>query len=103
MDLADFLLARIAEDAEAARAALDSTAAHGVADTGFDEASEGARPAVVRHIARHDPARVLAECNAKRRIVEFYGGPKGLHYSLQFLALPHADHPDYREEWRPGE
>jgi hypothetical protein len=24
------------------------------------------------HIARHDPARVLAECEAKRRVVEAY-------------------------------
>jgi len=66
--------------------------------------------------ARHDPARVLAECEAKRRIV-------GLHErrpdwpdcqecgdrdyqkpwpcsTLRLLALPYSDHPDYRPEWR---
>jgi len=78
-----------------------------------DQVLEHAR---ARHIARHDPARVLADCEAKRRIV-------GLHErrpdwpdcqecgdrddikpwpcsTLRLLALPYADHPDYRPEWR---
>jgi hypothetical protein len=50
-------------------------------------------------IARWDPARVLAECAAKRRIVEMYAGQHGQPYVLHFLALPYADHPDYRQEW----
>jgi hypothetical protein len=55
------------------------------------------------HIARHDPARVLAECEAKRRIVEMHAYQEE-HFTpdeLRALALPYADHPDYREEWRP--
>jgi hypothetical protein len=75
---------------------------------------------------------VLAECEAKRRIVELhehhrsvtaaYRSPRGREVEdaaaaqdrrtqeartrvaedvLRFLALPYADHPDYREEWRP--
>lgn len=65
-----------------------------------------------RHIARHDPARVLREVEAKRRILAecrpgHLGGPAlelagalgGL--VLCFLALPYADHEDYREEWKP--
>ena len=58
------------------------------------------------HIARHNPARVLAECKAKRRIV-LGSPPMHLHdgpsesWVLRELALPYADHPDYREEWRP--
>ena len=67
---------------------------------------------MAKHIARHDPARVLAECAAKRRIVvnleEFRGesswddekNVNGL-YLLRLLALPYADHPAYREDWRP--
>ena len=68
------------------------------------------------------PARVLAECAAKRRIidehhkVEEYADPItfcsacGGHpshgsdwpcYTLRLLALPYADRPGYREEWRP--
>lgn len=53
-------------------------------------------------------ARVLAECEAKRRIVERVGflidEPDGLgnlcEGILMDLALPYADHPDFRGEWR---
>jgi Family of unknown function (DUF6221) len=63
------------------------------------------------------PARVLAECEAKRRIVELHsrcgtgigycddgghgwgdGGPLGCA-DLAYAALPFADHPDYLPEW----
>lgn len=73
---------------------------------------EEERPAA-EFIARHDPARVLAECEAKRRIVALHGevDPCDAHdgatfetvdcETLQVLALPYADHPDYRQEWKP--
>jgi hypothetical protein len=72
------------------------------------------------HIARHDPARVLAECDAKRRIVELCaeqvsvaeqqvdeqidrsfnaGAAFAAHNTLLTLAAVYADHPDYRAEW----
>lgn len=64
-----------------------------------------------RHIARHDPGRVLAEVAAKRRIIAECIPSRGvpaLELSdalgatvLLFLALPYADHDEYREEWRP--
>ncbi|MFE2712261.1 DUF6221 family protein [Streptomyces mirabilis] len=59
------------------------------------------------HIARHDPARVLREIEAKRRIVDRYawlrehGDTGGTAWVLPLLALPYADRPGYREEWRP--
>lgn len=77
------------------------------------------------HIARHDPARVLAECEAKRRIVEWHkpmhpsdsrylpacegcwdeggmdGAPTYPCRTIRWLAVPYADDPGYREEWRP--
>ncbi|MDA8439376.1 MAG: DUF6221 family protein [Propionibacterium sp.] len=75
-----------------------------------------------RHIARHDPARVLAECEAKRRIVaglreserlydelcdedsdqrwEYLFRSEALTFAAKSLALPYADHPDFRGEWR---
>lgn len=68
------------------------------------------------HIARHDPARVLHEIEAKRSILDqvtridlsarrTVGPPEGANVAmvgvLEMLALPYADHTDYREEWRP--
>lgn len=62
----------------------------------------------------------LAEIEAKRRIIDEHlavgrgdvcyslchekapGVPQSFPCrTLRLLALPHADHPDYREEWRP--
>jgi hypothetical protein len=70
------------------------------------------READRQHIARHDPARVLADIAAKRRLVrsaqillEDEGtGPSAYCLALEILdavARPHADHEDYRPEWRP--
>jgi hypothetical protein len=64
--LTEFLLARIAEDEAVARALSYSPRwimAHDMPD---------AFPGVVEQIMRWDPARVLAECAAKRRIVEIH-------------------------------
>lgn len=70
------------------------------------------------HIARYDPARVLAECEAKRRIVvaarrydldpegvraamsDGDEGPYVADLALKALTPPYADHPDYHEEWQ---
>ncbi|MGZ4520698.1 MAG: DUF6221 family protein [Mycobacteriaceae bacterium] len=83
---------------------------------------EGLSPSVDEsvgpHIARHDPARVLAECEAKRRIVadhsdhyspddpavcDAHDGKYGVDEcpTLRALAGIYANHPDYRVEWRP--
>lgn len=67
------------------------------------------------HIARHDPARVLREVEAKRRALDHYqavrthakGGEPYLlaegavRKQIQIMALPYADHPDYQETWKP--
>lgn len=67
-------------------------------------------PIALPHIARHDPARVLAECEAKRRIVALHRGKppwrealpecaecgyRSPCETLRILALPYADHPDH--------
>jgi len=74
-----------------------------------------------RHIAAWDPARVLAECEAKRQILEYHEPetlPDGIPTydpprcdsctncelpcpTLRLLAVPYADRAGYREEWRP--
>lgn len=93
VDLLDFLLARFAEDTAAAQdcAAVypppwdlsdrgwvayvkaDAPIFHEVTRLDQGAASEGGSQwtgEALEHIARWDPARVLAECQAKRRIVE---------------------------------
>ena len=60
----------------------------------------------VEHVRRHDPARVLAECAAKRLILRIWFESEFcerdvMNDVIDALALPYADHPDYREEWRP--
>jgi hypothetical protein len=86
MTLAEFLLARIADD-----------------------------EAEAKLMQRRYEKRVLAECDAKRRIVKAWrDGPAGsdawfsddtgwdgIAWCVQVLALPYKDHPDYRTEWKP--
>ena len=124
MSLDEFLLARIAEDR---RVAVDAAGANGRMEWTTDVVGEGpGGPRSVEHVVRYDPARVLAECSAKRRIVlacrdarpetAFVGThPPGLAdfpppvhgqhqlaaLVLALLALPYAGHRHYRPEWRP--
>lgn len=88
MTITEFLEARIAEDETVARDAI----ANG--EGALDWADDGDPTDI--HIARHDPARVLAECAAKRAVI-VYSPPK----TLQHLAAIYADHPDYQQEWAP--
>ncbi len=77
------------------------------------------------HVSRHDPARTLREVEARRRLLNLHSPTKaggdecavcdygvdscgcmGMNggwpcATIALLALPYADHPDYREEWRP--
>ncbi len=100
LTIADFLLARVAEDEVVAREAFNAYP------------PDEPLPAMLgEHIARHDPARVLAECAAKRAVVALawaYGDgpehPRTLALAadtLRHLATAYADHPDYDERWRP--
>lgn len=75
------------------------------------------------HVIRWNPARVLAEVEAKRQMIRLHACTEGHECStldrngevdhcawvmdseacttLRLLALPYAGHPDYRPEWRP--
>jgi hypothetical protein len=108
MPMSDFLLARIAEDEWVAGTA--SEVISGPAQLGRHLWTWGdGRLEVTR-------ARVLAECQAKREIVaelspcvdydrdKFIVQPsveRLARATLQHLAAVYADHPDYREEWKP--
>lgn len=120
-DLATWLMEQIAEDELAAQALLEQPA--------FAEFRMDHRP--IQHAIREDPDPTgavrfrLAECDAKRRIVDLHT-PEGRYRdcptcterdyrayrydddeqlwwcdTLKVLALPYADRPGYREEWRP--
>lgn len=111
--LPEFILARIAEDEAAARpyetAVLEDAP---VVAWGFGQATTKRQ------------MRALADCEAKRRIVDWlteviadkervladpdpamvWAGDQHLNamaLAVQALASVYADHPDYREEWRP--
>jgi hypothetical protein len=110
-DLAEFLLARTAED----RAEVPADRAHEDYGTGFNLDNVTVEVSCVRW---------LTECEAKRRIVALhshdvferfspttylcrecgntdYGPVFNWCMTLRMLALPYADHPDYQESWRP--
>lgn len=134
MDIVAFLTARLDEDEAVARLApqghwilkTDGTDSivreelHHPADLSGDFVCYVGRfDESAAHIARHDPARVLADVAAKRRILAEYKardgdadlmlGPNilrqrewsGLRLAVHLLALPFAEHPDYNESWRP--
>jgi uncharacterized protein DUF6221 len=73
-----------------------------------DCAAFGGRSAAV-HIAGWDPARVLREIDAKRRMIgeceravdqDSRGMLSMAEDFLRLLAVPFADRPGFREEWR---
>ncbi|WP_369387621.1 DUF6221 family protein [Streptomyces sp. CG1] len=69
---------------------------------------------LLTHVARHDPARVLRELEAKLALLEEHrtrdgggcrtcreeAGPRSPCTTLRLLAVP-SDHPGYDDSWRP--
>lgn len=137
-ELIEFLRSRLDEDQTAAAGAgADGPHWRGTNDGIFPSDASRHPGAIVvgpydhlpdelaEHIARHDPARVLAEVNAKRAILDEHqplkiegdkiAGCQTCSWrddmevlqvewpcpTVRLLALPYADHPDYRQEWRP--
>lgn len=135
MTLTEFLLAQIAIDEAVARAAheaasgqerwwVDGPALHSRKHWVYQTGEKFTERAVAEHIARHDPARVLADCKAKRRIVEQwreadkaeeeYGGEgdgwpeidrlRSVEFALadvlRALVQVYADRPGFDPAWR---
>jgi hypothetical protein len=105
-ELVEFLLARIADDETFAEMVA------GVPKISAGESrrvQEGNATFIPLNLAS-SPSRVLAECEAKRRIVAGLTGVLGqsrqreqrqnAETTLRHLAAVYADHPDYRQEWR---
>ena len=128
MELVEFLLARIAEDEAEIGPILGPDESAGPNGIGWAEVG------AISDVLMSSHRRALAECEAKRRIVERcrpqyvvlyreserplasafdqstvktegHSGPiwpfEGAESILRDLAAVYADHPDYREEWRP--
>lgn len=127
-DLASWLLALIADDEAAARLALsarwsviDGTVVfrQGTTDTVIVK-DAAAQIRDLEHIARHDPARVLADCAAKRKVVDVAhrmildasdeGNDmlmkervltfRSAQIILTALAQPYADRPGFDPAWK---
>lgn len=154
IDMVAWLLGQIAEDERCARAAVGTAAfqkqtgrwsfehvshSYGLIPLVFAIADEGAKTQVAlleqawepeqrgEHIARHDPARILTECAAKRQIIDFAfehaemrdgewgcghtadqikagrckGGLSDAVRLLWVLAQPYADRFGFDPEWSP--
>ncbi|WP_163275345.1 DUF6221 family protein [Cellulomonas iranensis] len=125
--LTEFLLARIAEDEAIARDVVAGPWIHArdersVLDAVAHRATAPGTPQATNlHVHRWGPGRVLAEVAAKRRIVQHaldiqlgadeidwavvddLDDPqvRAMAVALLAIALPYADNPDYRAEWRP--
>lgn len=114
--LAEFILARVADDEADARLAMTGySTGEWTHDGGIyaghptAEIVDWAYGDTSGHIARHDPARVLAECEAKRRIIAAVTDwldthPEEDHVPagddvLCWLALPYRDHADFNPLW----
>ena len=106
MTLTEFLLARIAEDESVARECIreyerESTRSpHAELWTRVESTTWGVGDYV--HMVGVSAARLLAECEFKRRLI---GEPEhrgGVVYNAQLLWMAdvYADHPDHRDEWR---
>ncbi|MGW0131915.1 DUF6221 family protein [Streptomyces sp. NPDC003299] len=102
-------------DPDRAAVVAEGSSAYPVVVTTQGMAEEDAEARAL-HIARHDPARVLREVEAGRRLIRAHskwcegrcevkypeGGFDAAHYwNIKVRAESYADHPDYREDWRP--
>ncbi|MGW4648063.1 DUF6221 family protein [Kitasatospora sp. NPDC004289] len=132
-DLAAFLQARLDEDEQIARTASRNASAAWHLDEEFGETVlwwppefhtpyerdrhwrgqdiEFSGQAIAPHIARHDPARVLAEVKAKQYILTMCAdiATRGAEperqaqaeLTLRALAFPYRSHPDCHPDWVP--
>lgn len=105
-------------DPDRAAVVAEESSAYPVVVTaeGIDEADAEARTV---HVAEHDPARVLREVDADRKLLALFvevgarevdlddaseyadGWVNALGMAVRLRALPFSNRPGYRKEWRP--
>jgi hypothetical protein len=119
MTLAEFLEARLAEDELMAEAAIEGADSWHVlysyrdvkdGDGRYVVLADSRYPTVgqAAHIARHDPVRILRQCEAARAVIaellhlEAIGdidGYRPTEATLRQLACVHRDHADFDQNW----
>lgn len=112
MTLVEFLTARLDEREQEARIRLaDTISQYGMSELDPDRLLaevEAKRRIVNEHYVFQDAVQACRQCSDKRaeddplvradRWVTLVPGPCS---TVRLLALPYADHADYRDEWRP--
>jgi len=110
MTITEFLEARISEDEAVARRVADGPGEPGGRGIWSVAIGVSGNDAKFAHVAS-DPARVLAECAAKRAIIGLHAefgrsredgavdGWLALGAALKDLAAVYKDHADYQEDW----
>jgi len=119
MTLTEFLEARLAEDELIAQAAIDGDAEWYALYT-YRDVKDGEGHYVVladsryptveqaAHIARHNPAHVLRQCEAVRALIAQFlrldalgdlAGSSATEDALRALASTHFGHPDFDPTW----
>jgi hypothetical protein len=119
MTLVEFLEARLAEDELMANTAIEGAADWHVfyayrdikdGDGHYVVLADAQHPTVgqAAHIARHNPARVLRQCEAGRVVIAEYLRVEALgdepgrlvaENALKALASAHRDHGDFEQTW----
>jgi hypothetical protein len=128
MTITEFLAARLDEDEWIAQGAARTDDGHGGSWLPVHFGAGGFDARVDDHIARHDPARVLREVEAGRRILALYESAAAEHaaaelrdnlrevavaeslraekaalfWAVRIVAAPWNDHPDYDPDWAPA-
>jgi hypothetical protein len=111
LTITEFLTARYDEDEAVAQAALyvPGSDEFNWSDVDYNSVVASA------HGMRWEPARVLADISAKRRVLLIWTDPTGRwsaeqadaarsikERALRYLAQPYAEHPDFDPAWRVG-
>jgi len=102
--IAEFLLARIAEDASRANSVTVLTSTAGETLGRIDDPRIHLSADNITTMNATIDQRGVREAEAKRRIVNLdidADGEITHRVVLHILASVYADHPDYRQEWRP--
>ncbi|MGM9472465.1 DUF6221 family protein [Pseudarthrobacter sp. YS3] len=110
MEIIEFLRARVIDEKDRARYASEAHPTDSSWWAFTEPLTQGhyqATRRAFRHIDKHSPRQVIAECAAKTRIINVIE-KQGQQLDpinaclVRCLAAPYQDHPDYREEWAPG-